>query len=141
MKNLGTEFREFILQGNVVGLAVAVVVGTAFGAVVTALVENLITPLIAAIGGQPDFSDLTFTINESRFLYGDFINKIITFLIVATVIFTLVIKPMNLLFEPAGNEVESPGPTTVECPYCLSRVPNAATRCAFCTSDLTATTA
>ena len=91
------EFREFILRGNLVDLAVAVVIGTAFGAVVTALVKDLVTPLIAAIGGQPDFSALTFTINGSKFLYGDFINALLAFLIIAAVVFFLVIKPVNAL--------------------------------------------
>ncbi len=91
------EFREFILRGNLVDLAVAVVIGTAFGALVSALVEDLITPLIAAVGGEPDFAGLTFTINDSRFLYGDFINRLLTFLIIAAVVFFLVIKPVNVL--------------------------------------------
>jgi large conductance mechanosensitive channel len=91
------EFKKFLLRGNVVDLAVAVVIGAAFGAVVAAMVEDLITPLIAAIGGKPDFSGLTFTINDSRFRYGDFINAVISFLIVAAAIFFLVVKPMNAL--------------------------------------------
>ena len=93
------EFREFILRGNLVDLAVAVVIGTAFTAVVTAFVVNIVTPILAAIGGKPDFSDLTFTINGSRFLYGAFINALIAFLIIAAVIFFFVIKPVNLLME------------------------------------------
>jgi large conductance mechanosensitive channel len=102
------EFREFLLRGNVVDLAVAVVIGAAFGAVVTSLVEDLLTPLIAAIGGQPDFSGLAFTINESRFRYGDFINAIISFLIIAAAVFFLVIKPVNALMarRKAGEEPE-----------------------------------
>ena len=94
------EFREFILRGNVVDLAVAVVIGAAFGAVVTAFVEDIITPLIAAIGGKPDFSALPFTINGSTFRYGDFLNAVISFLIIATVIFFFVVKPMNALAGP-----------------------------------------
>jgi len=89
------EFREFILRGNVVDLAIAVVIGAAFTAVVTALVADIITPFIAAIGGKPDFGDLAFTINGSKFLYGDFINAVISFLIIAAVVFFLVVKPMN----------------------------------------------
>ncbi|HWC28132.1 MAG TPA: large conductance mechanosensitive channel protein MscL [Solirubrobacteraceae bacterium] len=127
------EFREFILRGNMVDLAVAVVVGTAFGAVVTALVRDLITPLIAAVGGQPDFSRLSFTINDSRFLYGDFINALVAFMIIAAVVFLFVIKPVNALmarFQPAP----AVDVTTRACPECLSDIPTAATRCAFCTS-------
>jgi large conductance mechanosensitive channel len=129
------EFREFVLRGNLVDLAVAVVIGTAFGAVVTALVKDLITPLIAAVGGQPDFSELTFTINGSRFLYGDFINALIAFLIVAAVVFFLVIKPVNSLqarFQPdTAVNVK-----TRQCPECLSDIPIAASRCAFCTAPV-----
>lgn len=91
------EFREFVLRGNVVDLAVAVVIGAAFGAVVTAFVEDFITPLIAAIGGQPDFSDLRFTINDSVFRYGHFINAVLSFLIIAAVIFFVIVKPLNAL--------------------------------------------
>jgi large conductance mechanosensitive channel len=102
------EFREFILRGNVVDLAVAVVIGAAFGAVVAALVEDLFTPLIAAIGGQPDFSNLTFTINESKLKYGDFINKVIAFLTIAAVIFFLVVKPLNMLAQRRKREAPEP---------------------------------
>ena len=127
------EFREFILRGNLVDLAVAVVIGTAFGAVIAAFVKDLITPLIAAIGGQPDFSALTFTINDSRFLYGDFINALLAFLIIAAVVFFFVIKPVNALmarFQPApAVDVK-----TRECPECMSDIPLSATRCAFCTT-------
>lgn len=102
------EFREFILRGNVVDLAVAVVIGAAFGAVVTSLVGDMITPLIAALGGQPDFSGLTFTINESQFRYGSFINAVISFLVIAAAIFFLVVKPANALMarRKAGVEPE-----------------------------------
>lgn len=129
------EFREFILRGNLVDLAVAVVIGTAFGALVMALVRDLITPLIAAIGGEPDFSDLTFTINNSEFLYGDFINALVAFLIIATVVFFFVIKPVNALmarFQP-DTAVDVP---TRQCPQCLSDIPSRAMRCAFCTSQV-----
>ena len=129
------EFREFILRGNLVDLAVAVVIGTAFTAVVTSLVEDLFTPLIAAIGGEPDFSALSFTINGSEFRYGDFINALIAFLLVATVLFFFVIKPVNALLsrlrtEPPVAEV------THQCPECLSEIPVAARRCAFCTTQV-----
>jgi large conductance mechanosensitive channel len=129
------EFKAFILRGNVVDLAVAVVIGVAFGAVVTALVADLITPLIAAIFGKPDFSNLTFTINKSQFLYGDFLNAVITFLSVAAAIFFFVVKPLNMLM--ARRKTEPPAdPTERDCPFCYSTVPIKATRCAFCTSEL-----
>ena len=131
------EFREFILRGNLVDLAVAVVIGTAFTAVVTSMVEDLITPLIAAIGGEPDFSALSFTINGSVFRYGDFINALISFLIIASVVFFFVIKPVNTLLsrlrtEPAVSE------ETHQCPECMSEIPIAAERCAFCTTQVAA---
>jgi large conductance mechanosensitive channel len=112
MKNVLAEFREFILRGNLVDLAVAVVLGAAFGAVVTSLVENLITPLIAAIGGEPDFSRLSFTINESRFGYGAFINAMLSFLLIASAIFFLVVKPVNALLArmKRDEEVEPEAP-------------------------------
>jgi large conductance mechanosensitive channel len=130
-------FRDFILRGNVVDLAVAVVIGAAFGAVVTAFVKDLLTPVIAAIGGQPDFSALDFTINGSRFLYGDFINTVISFVIIAAVVYFLVVLPVNRLME-LRKSTEPEGPLTRECPFCLSKVPLKASRCAFCTSQLEA---
>lgn len=127
------DFREFIVRGSLVELAVAVVIGTAFGAVVTALVKDLVTPLIAAIGGQPDFSALTFTLNGSRFLYGEFLNALLAFLVIAAVVFFFVIKPVNALM--ARRKVDTAADaTTRPCPQCLSDIPVAATRCAFCTS-------
>ena len=127
------QFREFILRGNLVDLAVAVVIGAAFGAVVAALVKDLITPLVAAVFGKPDFSDLTFTINDSRFLYGDFLNALVTFLSVATAVFFLVVKPVNGLMERFGPKEEK---DTRECPECLSGIPLAARRCAYCTAEV-----
>jgi large conductance mechanosensitive channel len=129
------DFRQFLLRGNLVDLAVAVVVGAAFGAVVAALVKDLVTPLIAAVGGQPDFGGLAFTINESRFAYGDFLNALISFLIVAAVVFFFVVKPVNALLDRMRTEppVEE---HTRECPACLSQIPRAARRCAFCTEDV-----
>jgi large conductance mechanosensitive channel len=127
------EFRAFILRGNLVDLAVAVVVGTAFTAVVNALVKDIITPLIAAIGGDPDFGALAFTINGSRFAYGNFFNAVLTFLIVAAVMFFLVIKPVNALLAPRRTEPPTDAPTR-DCPDCLSEIPTAARRCAFCTA-------
>ena len=131
------EFRAFILRGNLVDLAVAVVIGTAFTAVVNALVRDIITPLIAAIGGDPDFGRLAFTINGSRFAYGDFLNALLTFVIVAAVVFFLVIKPVNLLMEQFQTEPEVESPTR-PCPECLSQIPLAASRCAFCTTEVAA---
>jgi large conductance mechanosensitive channel len=129
------EFRQFILRGSLVDLAVAVVIGTAFAAVVAALVGDLITPLIAAIGGNPDFGVLTFSVNGSRFLYGHFVNAFLTFLIVAAVLFFLVIKPVNALMNARRTEPEVEQ-TTRDCPECLSQIPRAARRCAFCTAEV-----
>ena len=125
------DFKQFLLRGSVVDLAVAVVIGAAFGAVVTAMVEDLITPLIAAIGGQPNFSALDFTINKSTFLYGDFINKIITFVVIAAVVLFFVVTPINALMARARREPPA-DPTTRKCPECLSEIPIEARRCAFC---------
>ncbi len=137
MRSLADEFRAFILRGNVLDLAVAVIIGAAFGAVVTSLVENILTPLIAAIFGKPDFSNLSFTINNSQIMYGAFLNAVIAFLLVAAALFFFVIKPFNLLMSRRKQQVEA-DPTTRECPYCLTVVPIAATRCSACTSDLKA---
>jgi large conductance mechanosensitive channel len=129
------DFKEFLLRGNLVDMAVGIVVGIAFAAVVTALVGDLITPLIAAIGGQSDFSGLSFTINNSRFLYGAFINSAITFVVIAAVIFFLVVKPVNALM--ARRKTQAPVDETIKgCPYCLSQIPAAASRCAFCTQPV-----
>ena len=132
------EFRQFVMRGNVVDLAVAVVIGVAFGAVVTALVADLITPLVAAIFGKPSFAGLSFEINKSRFLYGAFINAVLAFLVVAAAIFFLVVKPLNVLAaRRAAREPDAPA-TTRECPECLSEIPIAAHRCAYCTSAVPA---
>ena len=129
------EFRSFILRGNLVDLAVAVVIGTAFTAVVNALVKDIVTPLIAAVGGEPNFGNLAFTINGSRFAYGDFLNALLTFLIVAAVMFFLVIKPVNVLLDQLQTEPEVESPTRA-CPECLSQIPRPASRCAFCTTEV-----
>jgi large conductance mechanosensitive channel len=129
------EFRAFILRGNLVDLAVAVVIGTAFTAVITALVRDLITPLVAAIFGEPLFDTLSFSINGSRFAYGDFLNAALTFLIVAAVVFFLVVKPVNLLLARMRTEPDVDSHTR-GCPECLSQIPVAARRCAFCTSEV-----
>ena len=136
MAQLIKEFREFILRGNLVDLAVAVVIGTAFTAVVNAFVKDIVTPTIAAIGGEPDFGDLAFTINDSRFAYGDFINALLTFLIVAAVVFFFVVKPVNSLMARFRTEPDVSEPTH-KCPECLSEIPVSARRCAFCTSEVT----
>lgn len=129
-------FRQFILRGNVLDLAVAVVMGGAFGAVVTALVKDLITPLIAAIVGKPDFSAIAFTVNGSRFLIGDFINAIVSFLLIAAAVYFFVIVPVNALMARMRRGEAAPDPTTKKCSECLSDVPIAARRCAFCTQPL-----
>ncbi len=126
------DFKKFILRGNVVDLAVAVVIGAAFGTVVTGMVKDLITPLIAAIGGQPDFSRLSFTINNSLFLYGDFLNAIVSFLILAAVIFFFVVTPINKLLAKAKPSEEVQSPAERACPECLSAIPAAASRCKYC---------
>jgi large conductance mechanosensitive channel len=125
-------FKAFLLRGNVVDLAVAVVIGAAFTAVVTAFVKDLITPLIAALFGKPDFSSLFFTINKSKFLYGDFFNAIIAFVIVAAVIYYFVVLPINALIERSHRHDKPADPTTKKCPECLSEIPIEAKRCAFC---------
>jgi large conductance mechanosensitive channel len=132
------EFRAFILRGNMVDLAIAVVIGAAFGAVVTALVADLITPLIAAIGGQPDFGALDFKLNGSTFRYGHFLNAVIAFLIIAAVIFFLVVKPVNALMARMKSETPLDEQTRA-CPQCLSDIPSKARRCAFCTTEVTPT--
>jgi large conductance mechanosensitive channel len=124
-------FRAFLLRGNVVELATAVVIGVAFGVVITAFVKDLVTPLIAAIGGQPDFSSMSFTINNSKFLYGDFLNALLAFLLIAAVIYFLVIVPYTALMARTRKEPPA-DPTIKKCPECLSEIPIAATRCAFC---------
>ncbi|HEX5559449.1 MAG TPA: large conductance mechanosensitive channel protein MscL [Gaiellales bacterium] len=132
------EFKQFIMRGNVVDLAVAVVIGTAFAAVVAAFIADIITPLIAAIFGKQDFSNLSFTINKSTFLYGAFINALITFLSVAAAIFFFVVKPINVLQARRAAGAPPESPTTRSCPECLSEIPIAASRCAFCTSEVPA---
>ena len=132
------EFKEFLLRGNLLDLAVAVVIGAAFTGVVNAFVSNLITPLIKAIfGGSTQFNSLAFTVNGSKITYGAFLDAVLSFVIVAVVIFFLVIKPVNALMKRMGR---TPDEDPVrECPECLSKVPEAASRCAYCTSALTPT--
>ena len=128
-----SEFKAFLFRGNVVDLAVAVVIGVAFGAVVTALVADIITPLIAAIFGSHDFSALKFTINNSTFLYGDFINAVVSFVLIAAAVFFLIVKPMNAF--QARRATDEPA-TTRPCPECLSEIPRAARRCSYCTAEV-----
>jgi large conductance mechanosensitive channel len=128
------DFKTFLLRGNVVDLAVAVVVGAAFGAVVTALVRDLITPIIALIFGKPNFGALSFTVNSSHFLYGDFINFVISFVSIAAAVFFLVVKPMNALLRSRQRTKEDPESDTRPCTECLSDIPKRARRCAFCTA-------
>jgi large conductance mechanosensitive channel len=126
-------FKAFLLRGNVVDLAVGVVIGVAFGSVVTGFVKDLMTPLIAALFGKPDFASLTFTINNSKFLYGDFINAVIAFVLVAIVIYFFVVLPFTELIARFQKEPDAE-PTTTKCTECLSEIPIGARRCAFCTS-------
>ena len=127
-------FKQFLLRGNVVDLAVAVVVGAAFGAVVTAFVKDLLTPLIAAVVGKPDFSAFFFDVNGSRFLYGDFINAAVSFLLVSAAVYFFVVLPINTLIQRYRKAPAPADPTTKKCPECLSEIPIAAKRCAFCTT-------
>jgi len=129
-------FKLFLLRGNVLDLAVAVVIGAAFGAVITALVKDLVTPLIAAIAGKPDFSAIVFEINGSKFLLGDFINALLSFLLIGAAVYLFVVLPVNALQERRQRGEAPADPTTKQCPECLSEVPIAARRCAFCTSAL-----
>ncbi len=127
-------FKQFLLRGNVVDLAVAVVVGAAFGAVVAAFVKDLLTPLIAALVGKPDFSAFYFDVNGSRFLYGDFINAALAFLLVTAAVYFFVVLPINTLIQRYRKAPAPADPTTKKCPECLSEIPIAARRCAFCTT-------
>jgi large conductance mechanosensitive channel len=129
-------FKQFVFRGNVLDLAVAVIIGGAFGAVVTALVKDLVTPLIAAIFGKPDFSAIAFTINGSTFLIGDFINAVVAFLLIAASVYFLIVAPVNKITERLSRGQAPPDPTRKSCPECLSEVPIAARRCAFCTQPL-----
>ena|SRR5258706_3271481 len=126
------EFKQFLLRGNAVDLAIGVVIGSAFGAIVTALVSDLLTPLIAAMAKLPDFSEIFFTVNGSKFMYGHFINAIISFILVASSVFFFVIKPMNALIARSHKEPPA-DPTTKKCKECLSEIPIDAKRCSHCT--------
>jgi len=132
--SLGSEFKAFILRGNVVDLAVGVVIGAAFGSVVTALTKDIVNPLIG-IPGKISIGDYAFTVHGSKFMIGDFLNTLISFIIMAFVIFLFVVKPVNWLMSHAKTE-PAPAETTRECPFCISKIPLAATRCAFCTQEV-----
>jgi large conductance mechanosensitive channel len=129
-------FKKFVMRGNVVDLAVAVVMGGAFGAIVTALVNDLLTQIVAAVFGKPDFSRIVFTINGGKFLIGHFLNAVIGFLLIALAVYFFVVVPMNALTARLKRGEVPPDPTTKKCPECLSEVPIAARKCAFCTSAL-----
>ena len=126
-------FKKFLLRGNLVDLAVAVVIGVAFNAVIQALIADLITPIISAIFGKPSFSNLTFTVNHSTFKYGSFINALLSFLIIAAVIYFLVVVPAGKVLEIAARKKEA---SERDCPECLSEIPIAATRCMYCTAQV-----
>jgi len=128
------DFKKFLFRGNVVDLAVAVVIGTAFAAVVKALVADLLTPIIALIVGKPSFQDLSFTLNKSHFLYGDFVNNVITFASIAAAVFFFVVAPVNSLMARRARE----DPDTKECPQCTSAIPLRARRCPQCTAQIAA---
>ena len=129
-------FKEFVLRGNVLDLAIAVVIGAAFTNVINALVKDLITPLIGAVAGKPDFSAWVVTVNGSPFLIGDFINAVIAFVLMAAAVYFFVVVPMNAWIERRRRGEAPADPTTKKCPECISEVPIAARRCAFCTSVL-----
>jgi large conductance mechanosensitive channel len=131
-------FRQFIFRGNVVDLAVGVVMGAAFGTVVSAFVKDLLTPLIAAIVKKPDFSGLFLEINSSRFMYGEFVNAVVSFLLVAFAVYFFVIVPMNAVLARTKRDETPAAPTTMQCPECMSQIPIGARKCAFCTSDVKA---
>lgn len=130
------DFKKFLLRGNVIDLAVAVVIGAAFTTVIQSLVRGFITPLIGAIYKQDQFSQASFTINGSKFLYGDVVNAVINFLIVAAIVFFVIVNPANKLVELSKRRKEPAAPGTKKCPQCLSEIPAEAKRCAFCTSKL-----
>lgn len=133
-------FKQFILRGNVIDLAVAVVIGAAFGAVVTSFVTNILTPLIAAIVGKPDFSAFNVTVNGAVISYGVFLNALIAFLLVAAAIYFFMVAPMNAWKARAARTAVPADPTSKKCPECLSEIPIAARRCAFCASVVTTST-
>ena len=129
------EFRQFLFRGNLIDLAVAIVIGTAFGLLVAAFVADIITPIVAAIFGKPDFSGLTFEINDSVFRYGDFLNALITFISIAAAVFFFVVRPMNAVMARTAKPDDTVAAMR-ECPECLSSIPAAARRCSACTAQV-----
>jgi large conductance mechanosensitive channel len=129
-------FKQFLLRGNVVDLAVGVVIGAAFGSVVNSLVKGLLTPFIAAVAKQPDFSSISFTIHGSKFLFGDFVNSVVSFIIIASAVYFAVVLPMNALMAKVQREDKPTQPSTKKCPECLSEIPIDARRCAHCTQPV-----
>src|SRR5260370_41094927 len=137
MRTILSEFRTFIMRGNVVDLAIAVVIGAAFSGIVTALVNGVIMPLILAVGGKPSFDQYYLSLNNSKLLLGTALTALVNFLIVAAGIFFLALKPLNALIALRARHDEPPAEaTTRECPYCLSEIPLKATRCRYCTADV-----
>jgi len=134
-------FKQFILRGNVVDMAVGVVIGAAFATVVSAFTKDLLTPLIAALVGKPDFSAIKFTVNGSEFAIGDFINATVSFLLVAAAVYFFVVTPVNALIARMHRGDAPASPTSKKCPECLSEIPIAARRCAHCGQPQTATQA
>ncbi|NNN19959.1 MAG: large conductance mechanosensitive channel protein MscL [Acidimicrobiaceae bacterium] len=130
-------FKKFLLRGNLIDLAVAFVIGAAFGKVVTALVADLVTPIIGALGKQPNFSQLYFSINSSKFAYGDFLNNLIAFVIIAAAVYFVIVAPVSKMMDRVSTP-EAPSPMR-ECPECLSAIPAAASRCMYCTAASTPT--
>jgi large conductance mechanosensitive channel len=135
MRGWLNEFKAFILRGNVVDLAVAVVIGAAFGAVVASFVSDVIMPIIGALGGKPSFDQYYWVLNGSRILVGSFLTALVAFVILAAVVFFFVVKPVNWLMSRRKTELPT-DPTTRDCPYCISSIPIQATRCPFCTSEV-----
>jgi large conductance mechanosensitive channel len=129
-------FKQFILRGSVVDLAVGVVVGAAFGAVVTAFTKALITPLIALLVGKPDFSALVFTVHGTVFPVGEFVNALVSFLLIAAAVYFFVVTPINALVARMRKAPAPADPTTKKCPECLSEIPIDARRCSFCTQPV-----
>jgi large conductance mechanosensitive channel len=136
MRSLLSEFRQFILRGNVVDLAVGIVIGVAFTGVVQALVRDFINPLIAALFGKPDFSRFHFTVHRAVFAYGDFINRALVLIIIGMTVFFLVVKPVNVMIDRFHLSPRSPSPASKTCPACFTDIPLKATRCPNCTSEL-----
>ena len=136
MRSLMSEFRQFVMRGNVIDLAVGIVIGVAFTGVVQGLVRDFINPLIAALFGKPDFSRFHFTVNHAVFAYGDFFNRALTLIIIAAAVFFLVVKPVNVMIDRFHLSPKSPSPATKTCPACFTDIPLKASRCPNCTSEL-----